>query len=102
MWNGRRFMQGHRPGVYIEEIPGRAHTIKGVSTDIAGFVGQTERGPTDARMVKSWSEFCGVFGEPIDTDISYLPFAVRGFFENGGRRPPRRGRLLAASPSESE
>jgi hypothetical protein len=35
------------PGVYIEEIPSGVHTITGVATSIAAFVGAALRGPTD-------------------------------------------------------
>lgn len=74
------------PGVYIEEISRGARPIEGVSTSTTGFVGQTERGPTAPRLVTSWTEYLRWFGGFIDTSISFLPFAVRGFFDNGGKR----------------
>src|SRR3546814_6139665 len=40
----------------------------------------------DVRLVTSFPEFERLYGGVIDTNISFLPFAVRGFFENGGRR----------------
>ena len=44
------------PGVYIEETSFRAKTIEGVSTSTAGFVGLTERGPTQAmRYALLWT-----------------------------------------------
>lgn len=61
--------------------------IRGVSTNTVGFVGQTERGPTEPRLVTSWAEFLrwyGGMGQPEET--SYLPPSVRGFFDNGGSR----------------
>jgi phage tail sheath protein FI len=70
------------PGVYVEEIASGARPIEGVSTSTAGFVGGTERGPMDVRLVTSFGEFERVYGGLIDPDISFLPFAVRGFFEN--------------------
>jgi phage tail sheath protein FI len=33
------------PGVYIEEIPSGVHTIVGVSTSVAAFVGAAKTGP---------------------------------------------------------
>ena len=37
------------PGVYIEEIPSAVHTITGVATSIAAFVGWAPEGPTKKR-----------------------------------------------------
>ena len=33
------------PGVYIEELPSSVHTIVGVPTSVAAFVGYAARGP---------------------------------------------------------
>ena len=74
------------PGVYVEEVASGPRPIQGVGTSTAGFVGQTERGPTQPRLVTSWGDFVRWFGDTIDTATSFLPFAVRGFFENGGQR----------------
>lgn len=74
------------PGVYVEEVPGGPRPIQGVGTSTAGFVGQTERGPTTPRLVTNWGDFVRWYGDVIDIGTSYLPFAVRGFFENGGQR----------------
>ena len=73
------------PGVYVEEIAG-PRPIEGVSTSTTGFVGQTERGPTTPRLVTSWSSYQRWFGGEIDPAVSYLPFAVKGFFDNSGQR----------------
>ncbi len=74
------------PGVYVEEISTGPRPIEGVSTSNAGFVGQTERGPTAPRLVTSWPEYQRWYGGYIDPQVSYLPFAVKGFFDNGGQR----------------
>lgn len=74
------------PGVYIEEIAGGPRPIEGVGTSTAGFVGRTERGPTRPRLVTSWGDYLRWFGDLTDTTVSFMPHAVRGFFENGGRR----------------
>jgi phage tail sheath protein FI len=50
------------------------------------FVGQTERGPTSPILLTSWDDFARYFGRPLDCKSTYLPLAVRGFFENGGER----------------
>jgi phage tail sheath protein FI len=74
------------PGVYIEEIRTGSVPILGVRTSTAGFVGQTERGPATPRLVTSWLDYQQWFGGPVDTSLSYLPWAVKGFFDNRGRR----------------
>lgn len=72
------------PGVYVEEVPGGPRPIEAVGTNIAGFVGLTERGPTRPRLVTNWGEFKRWFGQEIDVAQSFLPYAVRGYFENEG------------------
>jgi phage tail sheath protein FI len=72
------------PGVYIEEIEIGAKPIEGVSTSTAGFLGQTERGPTRPILVTSFEQFNRLYGGYIDA--SFLAFAVDGFFRNGGQR----------------
>ena len=70
------------PGVYVEEIAFRAKSIEGVSTSTAGFVGASR----DARLecgITSYVEF--ERSAPGDSS-AYLSAAVRGFFDNGGRR----------------
>ena len=72
------------PGVYIEEIEVGAKPIEGVSTSTAGFLGQTERGPVDPRLVTSFEQYLRLYGGYINE--SYLAYAVEGFFRNGGTR----------------
>ena len=79
------------PGVYLEEVDLRSRTIEGVSTSTAGFVGEAERGPTRPTLVTSWHAYTRRYGgfvdcAPFNRTNHYLPYAVRGFFENGGRR----------------
>ena len=75
------------PGVYIEEIGIGAKPIEGVSTSTAGFLGETERGPTMPQLglVTSWLQYQRVFGGYFGSD-KYLPYAVEGFFNDGGQR----------------
>ncbi|MEZ5219510.1 MAG: phage tail sheath subtilisin-like domain-containing protein [Ilumatobacteraceae bacterium] len=79
------------PGVYVEEISRPWRPIARPSCSTAGFVGFTQRGPADPasdpdgwqpRRVSSWSEFEADYGGL--TDEALLPWAVRGFFDNGG------------------
>lgn len=56
-----------------------------VRCDIPAFVGISRQGPIGVPVaVESWREFEACFGS-LDAP-GYLPFVVRGFFENGGRR----------------
>lgn len=80
------------PGVYIEEIDG-IQPIEGVSTSTTGFVGMTVRGPVSGPpvLVTSFAEFTRNFGSFLPDSATfheyrYLPYAVKGFFENLGAR----------------
>ena len=73
------------PGVYIEEIERGPKPIEGVATSTAAFLGETERGPTEPRLVTNYNAYVRLFGEAVGPG-KFLPYAVRGFFDNGGRR----------------
>ena len=71
------------PGVYIEELPSAVHTITGVATSIAAFVGWADQGSTtQATLVESWSDYQTQFGG-LDSR-TLLGYAVNQFFANGG------------------
>lgn len=72
------------PGVYIDEFtPGAP--IQGVGTNTAAFVGITREGPLNLpTKVTSWEQFRATFGK-LPPQGSYLWYAVRGFFQNGGQ-----------------
>ena len=72
------------PGVYVEEIEIGSKPIEGVSTSTAGFLGQTELGPTAPRLITSPGQFNRIYGGIIPN--SFLAHAVDGFFRNGGQR----------------
>lgn len=75
------------PGVYVEEIEVGTKPIEGVATSNLGIVGPAERGPTQVRLVTSWLEYQrlygGARGQAAD---SHMAHAVKGYFDNGGRR----------------
>ena len=72
------------PGVYIEELQSAQHTITGVATSIAVFIGWSPQGPVqEATLVESWSDHQALFGG-ISNSASYLSYAVNQFFGNGG------------------
>jgi len=73
------------PGVYYERVDASAPAIAAIRTDVAGFVGIAARGPLHTAIpVQSWRQFQAYFGD--FTGAGYLAYAVRAFFENGGRR----------------
>ena len=83
------------PGVYVEETARGSRPIEGIATNVAGFVGFTEDIRKEAEIFKpmlvtNWSQYLQYFGRDKSdgfTDFNaYLPFAVNGFFLNGGGR----------------
>jgi phage tail sheath protein FI len=83
------------PGVYIRELTSPVHTIAGVATSIAAFVGYTAKGIDNrAEHIFDFSDFERYFGGlASDSELSY---AVQQFFSNGGTeayvvRTPRTG-----------
>lgn len=72
------------PGVYVEEFEIGAKPIEGVGTSTAGFIGMTERGPVQVKLVTSLSQYMDLYGGYIKD--SYMTYAVEGFFSNGGQR----------------
>lgn len=71
------------PGVYIREV--EVAPPPAVRMDVAGFVGQAERGPLNyPQALTSWGQFRDIFGD--FTGYSYLAYSVFGFFRNGGVR----------------
>lgn len=72
------------PAVYIEEIPSGIKPIEGVGTSTGAFVGHAEKGPIgEAIPINNFSEFQNSFGGYIDD--GYLAFAVKAFFDEGGK-----------------
>ena len=83
------------PGVYVEETSFRSKPIEGVSTSTTGFVGPARKGPVNdtPELITSFGEFERVFGGFTPLGFAgagerqnYLAHAVRGYFDNGGRR----------------
>ncbi len=76
------------PGVYIEEIERGPRPIEGVATSTAAFLGATERGPQTPTFISSYNEYLRHFGDVFgeNGDASYMPYSVKAFFDNGGRR----------------
>lgn len=72
------------PGVYFEKVDASREVAAAIRTDIAAFVGISERGPLHTPVrVNSWEQFQTAFGNFIAQ--GYLAYTVKAFFENGGR-----------------
>src|SRR5579862_9434849 len=83
-------VQPSYPGIYIQELPSSAHTITGVPTNIAVFIGYTHpfktlkfNTPVELFSFTDYEQnFGGLFNAaPFLSDIAY---AVYQFFLNGG------------------
>lgn len=73
------------PGVYVEEFEIGAKPIEGVATSTLGILGEAERGPSEPLLVTSFPDYQRKYGGYFG-DTKYLPYAVKGFFDNGGAR----------------
>jgi hypothetical protein len=70
------------PGITFEVQPPREEQAP-LRTDIAGFAGETRRGPVGVpRRIEGWQQFLETFGDVIEE--ADLGLALRGYFENGG------------------
>ena len=80
------------PGVYVREAPGGARAIEAAPTAVTIFVGETERGPIGPTSITSAIQFRRLFGGHFRnqgdaaTQRLFMPYAVQGFFDNGGPR----------------
>ena len=72
------------PGVYVNEKPLRSLPRRGsASQSVAAFFGTASRGPDEATLISSWSDYRARFGE---LNSAYdMGFAVYHYFANGGR-----------------
>jgi phage tail sheath protein FI len=74
-----------KTGVFVQKIRIQPQSIEGVSTSTAAFLGETQTGPTTPTLITSFAEYQRIFGGYFGVD-KYLPYAVEGFFVNGGKR----------------
>src|SRR5580693_3785206 len=75
------------PGVYIQELSSAVHSIAGVPTSIAAFVGFTARGIDNrAQAINSWGDFQRLYGGlASNSEVSY---AVQQFYNITGSGAP--------------
>ena len=70
------------PGIYTRETDFSFY-VKQISTSSSAMVGVAEKGPINKPvLVTSWEQFINRFGSYINE--SYLAYAARAFFDNGG------------------
>ena len=74
-----------KPGVFVQNVRNQPKSIEGVSTSNAAFLGETQIGLVAPTLVTSFTEYQMLFGGYFGAD-KYLPYAVEGFFANGGKR----------------
>ena len=88
-------METLHPGVFVVETPSAVRPIEGVSTSTAAFIGYASQGPipgtrlpngrmAQPQMVTSFTDYTRNFGG--FREDSFLTYAARAFFENGGKR----------------
>ncbi len=71
------------PGVYIEKVDQGPKPIQGVGTSVASFIGFAAGGPiNEPTLVTSWTQYIDIFGGFLPG--AYLPYSVKGYFDNGG------------------
>lgn len=82
-----------RPGVYLEESLLTGANDIGIANAVAVFAGAAPQGSTtDPVRIDAWQDYVTIFGgftKPLDDNgdsyLSYLPYAVYSYFQNGGR-----------------
>lgn len=71
------------PGLYVKETDFSFY-VKAISTSACAMIGVAEKGPLNkATLVTSWEQFVRKFGGYLAN--SYLAYAARQFFDNGGQ-----------------
>lgn len=76
------------PGVYIQDETTGSQIISQQSSSIGCLIGVTKSGKVNTlQKITSWTEFIEKYANGLSTPFianSYLPYAVYGFFQNGG------------------
>ena len=72
-----------RPGVYVEDTLNAISPVGGAAAgSVAAFMGATDKGPTVATLVTSWSQYTSLYGSW--GTLNDVTTAVYLFFANGG------------------
>ena len=82
-------MSYNAPGVYVQDVVSGSQSISQMSSSVGILIGVTRSGVIGvAQKINSWTEFIAKYANGLDTPFlenSYLPYAVHGFFNNGGK-----------------
>lgn len=77
------------PDVYIKDVVKGSQSVSQLSSSVGILIGVTRSGVVNkAQKIGSWTEFLFKYANGLDTPFmenSYLPYAVYGFFNNGGK-----------------
>lgn len=77
------------PSVYVKDVVSGSQSISQASSSVGVLIGVTRSGVIGvAQKIGSWTEFIAKYANGLDTPFlenSYLPYAVHGFFTNGGK-----------------
>ena len=77
------------PGIYVQDIVSGSQSIEQSRSPVGILIGVTRSGVINvAQKIGSWTEFISKYANGLDTPFlenSYLPYAVHGFFTNGGK-----------------
>ena len=77
--------KNNTPGVYVDETASGVHTIAGVDTSLAVFLGRAKRGPLNKPVLcQTYAKFQRTFSSVYAH--SDLARSVKLFFENGGNQ----------------
>lgn len=72
------------PGIYFEALQPVRISGQLLRSDITALIGYATRGPVFLPVrIESWRQYLAIFGAA--PNHGYLAFAVKAFFENGGR-----------------
>lgn len=72
------------PGIIINEID-NSQSVQPKATNIVGMMGIAEKGPINTTVsITSWDQYVRIFGGYVTG--GYLAYAVKGFFEDGGKQ----------------
>ena len=81
---GRIHAHAYLPWGLCRGTPSGVHSITGVATSIAAFIGWAPQGPVDeAVLVESWPDYEALFGGLNSNSL--LGYSVNQFFANGGQ-----------------
>lgn len=77
------------PGIYVQDVVSGSQSISQASASVGILIGVTRSGKIGVtQKIGSWTEYVSKYANGLDSPFSansYLPYAVHGFFANGGK-----------------